>query len=206
MLKANSTMLFQGDSVTDSGRFKAELAPLGDGYPMYFKKLLDKNCPELNISVINKGISGNRTIDLVNRWQEDCIDLQPDYMSILIGVNDTWRRYDRNDPTSDAEYEERYRKIIELTLKLTNAKILLITPYILHVNDEVIKMREDLVGKQAVVRKLAGEYNLMLFELDKVFEDACTTAAPSSFSNDGIHPNDNGHSFIADKLFDIWMK
>jgi len=204
MFEKDSVILFQGDSITDAGRSREDDKGLGEGYPAIVKSMLDDMYPELGIKVINRGISGNRAIDLVGRWQKDCIDLKPDYVSILVGVNETWRRYDSNNPTSDSDYRERYKFIIEETLRKTQAKILLMTPYLLDVSEKVTQMREDLKGKQKVVRELAYEYNLRYLDLDFAFKVASLFKKNTYFSQDGVHPTRNGHKLIAKLWLEAW--
>ena len=96
------TILFQGDSVTDCSRDRDDPNSLGGGYPFYVSQAMP------GVKVLNRGISGHRAKDLAARWQEDCLALNPDVVSIMIGINDVWRRYDDNDPTSDAAFEASY--------------------------------------------------------------------------------------------------
>ena len=110
-IEKNATILFQGDSITDCGRDR-ETGTLGNGYPKYIAGLFNSMYPELNVKFINKGISGNRVADLQERWTEDCINLKPDVLSILIGINDTWRKYDSNDETSAEKYYNGYKDIL----------------------------------------------------------------------------------------------
>lgn len=201
MLKENSVILFQGDSITDTGRSRENDKELGRGYPFVVNNILQAVMPEKNIRVINRGISGNRTIDLVERWQEDCIDIKPDYLSILIGVNDTWRRYDRNDPTSTEDYAQRYEKIIKDALENTDAEIILLNTFLLNTGCGA-NMREDLEEKQPVIKALAEKYNLKFVDLDKVFAEKCKAVAPETYSGDGVHPSDIGHTVIAFE----WLK
>ncbi|GJM75688.1 hypothetical protein HMSSN036_79040 [Paenibacillus macerans] len=95
IFKENDVVLFQGDSITDCGRNYEDSASLGFGYPLMVASRLGYLFPEKNLVFVNRGISGNRAIDLKNRWDRDCLDLKPTWVSILIGINDTWRRYDR---------------------------------------------------------------------------------------------------------------
>ena len=97
--KANDLILFTGDSITDGGRNRNNAQSLGDGYVNRVAERLCLDHPELNLRFQNAGIGGDRTCDLLARWTTDCIDLQPDWVSILVGINNTWRRYDSNDPT-----------------------------------------------------------------------------------------------------------
>jgi len=202
MIRTNSVILFQGDSITDAGRSREDDSWLGDGYPSNVNELLEDRFPELNAKVLNRGISGNRAIDLVNRWQEDCIELNPDYVRILIGVNDTWRKYDSNDETSADLFRERLKTILEATFAKTSAQVILLNPFLLDVNDNIVKMRDDLCLKQAAVAELAKEYGTKFIDLDKIFRDASKKYSPSYFSLDGVHPSFAGHALIAEE----WLK
>ena len=216
-----TTILFQGDSVTDCGRDRKDFYGLGGGYPLYFSQAMP------GIRVLNRGISGNRAKDLAARWDEDCLALHPDIVSILIGINDVWRRYDSNDPTSDAAFEASYREILEPLRARQNEryepqgktldpcctasrgelhpvrnKILLILPFLLDVNASVTRMREDLAGKQAVVRRLAGEYGAALLDADALFREALAARGlpPVHFAADGVHPTQAGHRLLAEGI------
>jgi len=186
------TFLFQGDSVTDCGRLRMNPKSLGKGYPRYVSQAR----PDLR--VLNRGISGNRAKDLAARWRQDCLDLNPDMVSILIGINDVWRRYDSNDPTTDAAFEASYREILE-PLREKQIKILLILPFLLDVSAGVTAMREDLTGKQAVIRRLAGEFGADLLDADALFLDAVreTGNPPAHYAEDGVHPTEAGHRLLA---------
>jgi acyl-CoA thioesterase-1 len=154
--------------------------------------------PSLAPECFNRGISGNRTGDLVNRWQEDCLDLEPDVLSLMIGINDVWRRYDRNLPTSVEEFETNYRTLLErTTTALPSIKLILMEPFVLPVPDDRRTWREDLDPKLAVVRHLAREFNALLIPLDGIFAAACTQQPPAFWAADGVHPSSAGHALIA---------
>lgn len=190
-------ILFQGDSITDCGRSRENLADCGPGYPGKVKGYLDLFFPG-QYEVINRGVSGNRTVDLVSRWQADCLDLKPDILSILIGVNDTWRRYDKNLLTTAQAFEDNYRSLLEdVKQKLPNTKILLMVPFLLSVVPERDAWREDLDPKKNIVKKLAMEYKTDLLALDGLLARMCTKEPPAYWSADGVHPTDAGHSVIA---------
>lgn len=196
-------ILFQGDSITDCGRSRTDLTDCGPGYPGKVKGYLDLFFPG-EYEVINRGVSGNRTTELAARWERDCLDLKPDLLTILIGVNDTWRRYDRNLLTTAETFEKNYRYLLESVKKnLPNTKILLMVPFLLPVRPEWEAWREDLDPKKNIVKKLAMEYGTDLLALDGLFARMCTKAAPSHWSADGVHPTDAGHSVIARKWLDV---
>ncbi|MDR2525878.1 MAG: SGNH/GDSL hydrolase family protein [Oscillospiraceae bacterium] len=191
------TILFQGDSVTDCGRRREEDGSLGGGYPSEVCDLMEAAQPGA-FRFLNRGISGDRVRDLRRRWQADCMELQPDVVSILVGVNDTWRRYDRNDITRDEAFAEDYRAILT-QCRAVGIKCLLMTPFLLDTKPEVTRMREDLSGKQAVVRALAQEFDAALLDADDLFAQEVReqNKAPAAFARDGVHPTAEGHSLLA---------
>lgn len=196
-IQGGETVLFQGDSITDAGRDRATGDSLGGGYAMMISAWLSAAHPERAITFLNRGISGNRVVDLRGRWKEDCLDLKPNWVSILIGVNDTWRRYDSNDPTSAEEYERGYREVLDRTTKDLKATPVLLEPFLLHVSPEVRRMREDLDPKIEVVRKLAKEYQVRLVPTDVLFGEACAHRPAEFWAADGVHPSPAGHALIA---------
>ncbi len=196
------TILFQGDSVTDCGRRERGANPMGRGYASFVQALAEAARPG-QFAFLNRGISGNRAKDLRARWQVDCLALRPDVVSILIGINDTWRRYDRNDPTDDAAFETDYRAILE-PLRAAGKQLLLITPFLLDISAQVSRMREDLQGKQAVVRRLAEEFGATLLDADALFQRACQeqNQNPADFAADGVHPSEAGHRLLAQAVWE----
>lgn len=200
--KPNDIILFQGDSITDSGRNRENDSLLGNGYAMMTAAWYYTEFPEDRVTFLNRGISGNRVKDLQARIQKDFIDVQPTWISILIGVNDCWRRYDSNDPTSAGEYEERYRDLLTKLKQNLDAKIILMEPFLLHVQPGQEKWREDLYPKIAVVRKLAKEFGTLLVPLDSVFTEAATKRPPQFWSRDGVHSTAAGDALITR----AWLK
>ncbi len=201
MLKDNSLLLFQGDSITDTGRTGSPDpdTSLGFGYP---EKIAAK-LAEQGISVINRGISGNRTWDLLKRWDKDCIDIQPDYFSLLIGVNDTWRRYDSGMITTAEEYEANMRQLLDRVVNETKAKIILLNIFLLDVTPDKAQMRPDLVEKQEVISRLVKDYDVIFVDIQKKFDEMVADGTPmTDLSEDGVHPTDFGHEVIASE----WLK
>lgn len=200
-IKDNSVVLFQGDSVTDCGRSR-EFDDLAGGYAGKIAAYFSTFKQEKNVRFINKGISGNRTCDLVGRWTEDCIALKPDYVSILIGINDVWRRYDSNMPTSAEDFEANYRIMLNRIKAETNAEIILMEPFLLPVREEMNGWYEDLAPKIQIVRKLAREFNAILIPLDGIFASESAKSSMADVAADGVHPTDKGHALIAKN----WLK
>src|SRR5260370_3101911 len=197
VVEDRASVVFQGDSITDTGRYSEDPNDLGVGYAMITASWFQALYPEKAVRFINRGISGDRAIDLRNRWQKDCLDLQPTWISILIGINDTWRRYDCTDPTSAQEVEESYRAILVSVKTNLQAKLLFCEPFVLPVPEDRKTWREDLDPKIDVVSKLAREYQAHLVLLDGIFAQAAALREPAFWASDGIHPSNAGHALIA---------
>ena len=194
-------ILFQGDSITDAGRDKRNYHNLGNGYPKYAAELISAAHPELDIEFINFGIGGNRTCQLFDRLYKDCIEFQPDIVSVLIGFNDIWHRYGGESiATTDAQIATNYRAILERLKSETDAKIVMLAPYVLDVDDKQA-MKDDLSTVGAIIRELADEFADVFIPLDTLFDEAIKTQPePHYYSGDGVHPNVNGAQFIG-KLY-----
>lgn len=194
-------ILFQGDSITDAGRDHRNYHNLGDGYPKYAAENIRANFPNTDFEFINFGISGNRTSQLFDRLYTDGIAFQPDVISILIGINDIWHRYGGNKiATTDEQIALNYRKILERIKNETNAKIVILAPFILDAPGRE-QMIEDLEKVLPIVRGLANEFADVYIPLDEKFSEALKTQPePLYYSADGVHPNDNGRMFIG-KLY-----
>lgn len=202
ILSKNDTILFQGDSITDSGRVYSN-NNLGFGYVGILTAILQANYLEENYRILNRGISGNRVIDLKARWEEDCINLKPDVLSILIGINDTWRKYDQNDETTAEDYEKIYRDILLQAKKSNeNIKFVILEPFVMHYPEDRKTWREDLDPKRAAAKKLADEFNAVFIPLDSIFEEACKIKDSKFFSEDGVHPTLEGNGLIAKAWLD----
>lgn len=198
LIKDNDVILFQGDSITDSGREWQQYTPLGFGYATIVTGWLSALYPEKKLTFINRGIGGNRVKDLQDRWEQDCLSLKPNLLSILIGVNDCWRRYDSNDPTPPEAFESRYRDILQQVKdRLPDTKILICEPFLLPVQAEQKQWREDLDPKIQVVRELAREFASAYLPLDGIFAQAAAIREMPFWSEDGVHPTFTGHALIA---------
>ncbi|ETT49226.1 GDSL family lipase [Paenibacillus odorifer] len=202
IFQQNDVILFQGDSITDWGRNHEDASSLGVGYAMMVAARLGYLYPEKNLTFINRGIGGNRIVDLQGRWDKDCLDLKPTWVSIYIGINDTWRRFDSGEETTPEQFEASYRDLIERTRKSLDAKLVLIEPFVLPVPEDRRTWRQDLDPKIHIVRELAREYGAPLVPLDGLFAAASVKAEPAYWAYDGVHPTPAGHALIAD----AWLK
>jgi acyl-CoA thioesterase-1 len=202
-IEDHAVVLFQGDSITDCGRNREADQDLGNGYALMASALFACKYPEKQVKFINRGISGNRVKDLQQRWQQDCLDLMPTWVSIYIGINDTWRRYDANEATSVEAYTQGYRDLIVQTKEKLDAKLILIEPFVLPVPEDRKRWREDLDLKINAVRELAREYNTLYVPLDGLFAQASTLAPPAYWAPDGVHPSPAGHALIAKAWLEV---
>lgn len=188
-------LLFQGDSITDAGRDRADGSSLGDGYVSLIAA--DLAAAGSGVQVLNRGISGNRVADLRARWQEDAVDLAPDVLSVMIGINDTWRRYDSGDLTTVGDYERDYRAILDRA-RGAGARLVLIEPFLVPVEDAQWTWREDLDGRIAAVRRLAADFDAALLAADGLLNQAAREAgSPAAIAHDGVHLTPAGHACLA---------
>jgi len=193
LLDPRRTVVFAGDSVTDCGR-RTDLDGLGDGYVRNLYDDLGERRPR----IVNVGISGNRAVDLAARWSADVLTHDPALVSILIGINDTWRRYDEDDPTTPEDFEASYRSLLDPL----SCPVVLMEPFLLPVKDGQEEWREDLDPKLDVVRKLAVEYGAILVPLDVELTKHAASVGPEALAGDGVHPSAAGHRALAD----LWRR
>ena len=192
-------ILFQGDSITDAGRDRSEFHDLGNGYPKYAAAMISDSFPETEFEFINLGISGDRTEQLVNRLQTEFIDIQPDIVSVLVGVNDVWHFFSHGIETTDEYFESNLRRILTALKEKTHAKILMIEPFLLFANDKE-ELRAPLDAKINIYRRLAREFADAYLPMDGIYAAACVnTKDPTVFSNDGVHPNEEGSRFFGEQ-------
>jgi acyl-CoA thioesterase-1 len=182
-------ILFIGDSVTDCGRREDAPDYLGDGYVrMIAEKLPDRR-------VINVGISGNRVVNLRDRWQIDVVEQKPEILSVYIGINDTWRRYDDHDRTTTESFEADYRACLA---DLGGAStLILVEPFVLPVTEEQEIWHQDLDGKRGVVAQLAKEFGAGFVPLQSLLAAAAEDHGAAALAQDGVHPTELGHRMIA---------
>lgn len=189
-------ILFQGDSITDASRDRSDYHNLGNGYPKYAAQLIREAFPDKEFEFINLGISGDRAENLKARWQTDCIDIQPDIVSILIGVNDTWHFADKDAWMPHDYFENCYRDILTQVKTKTKAKIIMLEQFLLYTPDKAF-FRADLDPKIQITRALAREFADVFVPLDGIFAAASVGTEPTFWAADGVHPTADGAKLIA---------
>lgn len=185
-------LVFAGDSVTDCGRREGTGAGMGDGYV----RSLAGSADLAGAAVVNRGVGGDRVEDLARRWEADVLAEAPHAVSVMIGINDTWRRYDAGQETDQATFMARYRALLERLAPDT--ELVLMEPFLLPVNAEQQTWRQDLDPKIACVHRLAKEFGAVLVCTDKILNALVAAGTPpESLALDGVHPTPQGHAAIA---------
>jgi lysophospholipase L1-like esterase len=192
---ADRPLVFIGDSITDAGR-REDPDGLGHGWVRLVADELAARGDDRPI--VNTGISGDRVRDLRARWKRDALDHDPQLLTVYVGINDTWRRYDSDDPESTEAFEEDYRVILRSAHDAAAPRLILVEPFVAPVTSEQKQWGpEDLDAKRAVVRRLAGEFGAAFVPLAQVMADAATQYGEAALAADGVHPTELGSALIA---------
>ncbi len=203
-------ILFQGDSITDCGRDKEKTLHNGRGYAHLAEAELGYEYPE-SYRCYNRGISGNRVVDLYARIKKDMINLKPDYMSILIGINDVWHEYTSQNGVDAEKFEKIYGMLIEeLKAALPELKLMLLEPFVLPGTatenteehpDRWEFFRSECDKRSEAVKRLAEKYNLVFVPLQDRLTGAQENRPDDYWLKDGVHPTPAGHALIKEQ----WM-
>lgn len=208
ILEKGQKLLFIGDSVTDCERSRpigeGLFGALGKGYVANIDALLQAFYPELGIRIANMGVSGNTVRDLKARWQRDVLDLNPDWVSVMIGINDVWRQFDSPLITESHvylhEYEETLRELVKRTKPLVKGLILMTPFYIESLPNDAMRATMDLYGK--AVRKVAGEAGCLFVDTQKAFNEVLKHLYAATIAWDRVHPNATGHMVLTRAFLD----
>lgn len=208
-LKQGAVILFQGDSITDGNRGRSSDPNhiMGHGYAFSIASRIGADYPEKNYHFINRGISANKIIDLEKRWTTDTLDLKPDILSILIGVNDSASVVTNWDPPVSIEkYREVYSHLLTITREaFPDVLFVLGEPFIApgsRINDNQTAYLEDIQQRQNIVRQLSAEFNAVFVAYQQVFDQAFKRAPVNYWIWDGVHPTVAGHELMTRE----WLK
>lgn len=202
-LEPKSVVLFQGDSITDAGRDRKggsanDAQGLGRGYPYLIGGALLADYPEKQLTVYNRGISGNKVPDLAARWKQDAVDLAPAILSILIGVNDIWHKLNGRYDGTVEDYETGYRELLRRTMKeLSSVRIVICEPFVLRCGAVDEKWFPEFDQRRAAARKVAEEQQLEFVPFQSMFDEASKKVPPEYWAGDGVHPTLAGHALMA---------
>lgn len=201
---ANGTVvLFQGDSITDAGRDRKSLEPnrmpaLGGGYPLLIAADQLRAHPKSGLRFYNRGISGNTVPDLQQRWKADTLALQPDVLSILIGVNDFWHKLSAGYTGTVADYEAQYTTLLRDTrAALPRVRIVVLEPFVLRTGAVDARWFPEMDERRAAAARVARGAKATFIPLQRVFDRLAREAPPEYWASDGVHPTPAGHEVIA---------
>lgn len=204
IIRSGDRILFQGDSITDAGRRTAQTAPLGNGYVAQVAGLILGRRPDLQVEVLNRGISGDRTVELLARWREDCLDLRPQVLSIKIGVNDVWRlrrEWNGQKHVPLDQYQANLRSLCDQARAGGVRDLILVSPTTIdHANASPFN---DLLGTYAAWAKVyAAEIGATFVDARSRLMAARAAHPRIRWTTDGCHPTASGHAVIAAAWYD----
>ncbi len=195
--ESGQKILFIGDSITDCGR-RDLFAPFGNGYMSLVRALVLGRYPELGLRFENRGISGNTVRHLSERWEDDVIAERPDWLSVMIGINDVWRTFDSGGEgaVDIDEYGATYRRLLAEAVARTGCRLIVAEPYVIESDrSEPMRTRMDTYGQ--VARDIATEFGAILIPTQAAFDRALESTPADAWADDRIHPNLEGHAIIA---------
>lgn len=202
------TFLFQGDSITDGNRTRNNdwNHVMGHGFAYLISSRLWFDSPAKAFHFYNRGVSGNKITDLQTRWQSDALDLKPDLINILIGVNDTGTAVKGNKDCTPEQFESDYRALLKNTkMTLPDVHLVLCIPFVLPVGpvkEQWEKYQNELKPRQEIVHRLAKEFNAVVVNFQEAFDKAIKRAPADYWIWDGVHPMPAGHELMAR----VWIR
>lgn len=189
-------IVFFGDSITDAGRDRETPADLGEGYVKIAAGKLRPLYPERALEIVNRGVSGDRTEQLVARLQTDVVEEKPDVVVMEVGINDVWHRFLTGAVVTPEEFKHNYSALVA-SIKETGATLILLEPYLLKAMDKQ-RLRPILNNFNKIIREIAAKEGVTLIPLDEIFTGLSQDIEPTQFAADGIHPTHRGCRYIAD--------
>jgi len=205
-LSPNQTIVFIGDSITDADRNLPAYQPFGFGFVHFIANHLLAKYPQMNLNIINTGISGNTVRDLKARWERDCLEYKPDILSVLIGINDLWRQYEGPEQLSQAvyldEYESTYRQLLSTARQCCNCQMVLVEPF-MFCSDTENEMFIGLADYIGIVHRLAEKFEAVLVPMQQFIDEKIKQVPPERWSMDSVHPHVWAHAWIAQRWLEV---
>ena len=195
------TILFQGDSITDCGRDREDPDSLGNGYAMLVAKALEKKYPG-QFKFVNRGVSGDRSVDVYARRQADILDIKPDFISILMGVNDVWSHKDGKVVDVDDYLDTYHALLTQIRKELPETKIMLMEPFVNEgsaTQDDIEFFEGEIAMRSEAVQLLCAKHDVFFLSLQFDLYDLEEQQPAGFWTRDGVHPTLNFHQYIADK-------
>jgi lysophospholipase L1-like esterase len=208
-LAKDNVILFQGDSITDAGRNKEDNGfnnprALGTGYALFTAAELLVDYAPLSLKIYNKGISGNKVYQLAERWDKDCLEIKPDVLSILIGVNDFWHKINGQYNGTPEIYRNDYIALLERTKKaLPDVRLIICEPFAVPgVKAVDAKWFPEFYEYQKIAREIADKFGASFIPFQKVYDEAQKKAPGSYWTGDGVHASLAGAAIMSE----AWMQ
>lgn len=212
LLKQNETIVFAGDSVTDAGKngpfgiANALGQDLGEGYVRFFSDILSATYPELNIQIVNSGISGNTSQALRDRWETDVLSFKPEWLSICIGINDSIGKFLYPKHLEQTESYQRYTDNLEYMVKTaqeSGTKVILVSPYTAEPwSDD--PLRKDMDEFRSICKKTAEKFSCTYVDIQEMFDRYFKIRHQCCIAWDRVHPNRIGAYMIARELLKVF--
>lgn len=208
LIEQNSKLIIMGDSISDVDRKRpigeGKSIDLGNSYVALVDAMLKLQDPKGNIRIVNMAISGNTSDDLVHRWATDVLELEPNWVAVLIGINDVWRQFDsylmKEHHISVQQYKNNLSCMIEKTMALQSAKgMIFISPYYIEANREDA-MRKRMDEYREAAQEVAVHYKQTYIDIQQRIDEFLTFHYSSALSSDRVHPNQVGHMLIAQEF------
>lgn len=203
MIRANDMILFQGDSITDFGRVGSP-GGLGTGYVGVIQGLVQARHGKLKLRIVNRGVGGDRTAELLARWQKDCLDLKPDVLSIMIGVNDVWRKkgeWNGQKHIPLPQFTDNCVRLLDQAVASGIKRLVLMSPTTIDQENEG-ELNQLLHQYTDTVKALAAKYKAVYVPSHEAMLAARAAAPEVTWTGDGCHPTTPGHALLAD----CWLK
>ncbi|GAB3841198.1 SGNH/GDSL hydrolase family protein [Dactylosporangium cerinum] len=203
IFEADQRIVFIGDSITDCGRRDVR-APYGDGYMNLVRALVTARFPATPLTWVNRGVGGDTVRDLAARWERDAVGERPDWLFVMIGINDVWRAFagqpDQAVPLD--EYEATLRTLLRRAVDATGCRLVLADPYLIE-PDRADPQRAESDRYAAVVAGLASELGAPHVTTQRAFDDVLAVSPPTLWADDRVHPDLPGHAVIADAFLRV---
>lgn len=201
----DATIVFQGDSITDAGRDRSQYYPnqsggMGQGYVRHIVTELMGSVPSANLKIYNRGISGNKVHQLHSRWQDDCIQLRPDILSIMIGVNDFWHTLSGNYKGTVSTYQKDLEELLQWTKReLPEVTLVIGEPFVCLEGSAIDRSAWTgaFEAYQLACRNVAKAFDAIWIPYQSVFDKALQMAPVSYWCPDGVHPSMAGSYLMA---------
>ncbi|MDR1790233.1 MAG: SGNH/GDSL hydrolase family protein [Propionibacteriaceae bacterium] len=188
-------VVFLGDSVTDAARDRWDDADLGWGYVRFIAQELATRPDAHTLTIVNRGIDGNRLVDLAGRLRRDCLALHPALVSILIGINDVWWSFESGRHTSSDNFGQLFKRVLTQVTTKTEAKLVLLEPFLVPAEEYQWAWRAELDARIEIIRKAAQDFGAILIPADSIMNAAEDEGESTTL--DGVHPTEYGHKLLA---------